>query len=323
MIRRLARPALVALAATSAFLAASCGGSDESGASPNDGGAALTVIAAFYPLEEAARGVGGDLVTVTALTPPGQGPHDLELQPAQMGDFESADVAIYLGRGFQPQVEAALEGSPDSLAPLDLLDTVELLGVDEQLAGTDGEVDGEVLAGDVDPHVWLDPSRMITMVDAITAAFSTADPDNADAYAANAARYLVDMRGLDGEYRSALTNCQSSVIVTSHRAFGYLADTYGLRQIPIAGISPEVEPDPRTLAAIAAEARAEGVTTIFLESIAPPDLAETVAREIGAELDLLDPIEGLTQEQLDDVDTYASIMRDNLGRLVTGLGCGA
>jgi zinc transport system substrate-binding protein len=164
---------------------------------------------------------------------------------------------------------------------------------------------------------------MIAMADAITAAFSSADPDDADTYAANAEAYLVDIRGLDDEYREALTNCRSRVIVTSHRAFGYLADTYGLRQIPIAGISPEVEPDPRTLAAIAAEAKAEGVTTIFLESIAPPDLAETVAREIGAELDLLDPIKGLTQDQLDEGATYASITRDTLERLVASLGCDA
>jgi zinc transport system substrate-binding protein len=322
MARRFARFPLVAVAATSILLAA-CGSDDaDDTAGDSADAASLSVIAAFYPLEEAARGVGGDLVSVTSLTPPGQGPHDLELQPAQLGVFESADVAIYLGRGFQPQVEAAIEQSPDTLAGVDLLDAVELLGVDEQLAGTDGEVDGEVLAGDVDPHIWLDPSRMITMVDAITEAFADADPDHADDYAANAERYLADLRGLDGEYRSALTDCRSRVIVTSHRAFGYLADTYDLRQIPIAGISPEVEPDPRTLEAIAAEAKAEGVTTIFLESIAPPELAETVAREIGAELDLLDPIEGLTQDQLDDGETYASIMRDNLGRLVTGLGCG-
>ena len=146
-------------------------------------------------------------------------------------------------------------------------------------------------------------------------------PDNAATYAANADEYLTDLRGLDSEYRESLAECQSRVIVTSHRAFGYLADTYGLRQIPIAGISPDVEPDPRTLEAIAAEAKAEGITTIFLESIAPPDLAETIAREIGAELDLLDPIEGLTQDQLDAGETYASIMRDNLQRLEAGLGC--
>ena len=310
------------MAAATVLVVAACAGDDAPSGDDADGvGTPLTVIAAFYPLQEAAEGVGGDLVTVTGLTPPGQGPHDLELQPSQVGLFENADLALYLGRGFQPQVEAAIDQSPDTLTSVDLLGTVELLGVDDQLAGTAGEVDGEVLAGDVDPHVWLDPSRMITIVDAITEAFSDADPEHAAIYAANAEGYLADLRGLDGEFRDGLADCRSRVIVTSHRAFGYLAETYGLRQIPIAGISPEIEPDPQTLAAIASEASAEGVTTIFLESIAPPELAETVAREIGADLDLLDPIEGLTQDQIDGGATYASIMRDNLRRLVDGLGC--
>lgn len=318
------RSPIVALAAVACLVAAACGSSGAServGTSPGGTDSSLTAIAAFYPLWEAASSVGGELVTVIDLTPPGQGPHDLELQPAQMGVFETASIAIHLGRNFQPQVEAAIAQAPDSLVELDLLDTVDLLSVDPQLEGTQGEVDGEVLEGDVDPHVWLDPSRMIMIVEAITDAFVDLDPDNERQYRENAEEYLTDIRGLDGEYRSALAECRSRVIVTSHRAFGYLADTYSLRQIPIAGISPDVEPDPRTLEAIATQARAEGVTTIFLESIAPPDLAETVANEIGAELDLLDPIEGLTQDQLDGGETYASIMRDNLERLVIGLDC--
>lgn len=295
-----------------------CGGGDA-----EDGDdARLRVVAAFYPLEEAARGVGGDLVTVTDLTPPGQGPHDLELQPRQAAEIEDADVVVYLGRGFQPHVDDAVAGAPDDVTALDLLDHVALLPVDPQLQGTEGEVDGEVLAGDVDPHVWLDPTRMIAMVGVIADTFAAADPDHAADYQANAAAYLESLDGLDAEYRTGLASCRSDVIVTSHRAFGYVADRYDLRQIPIAGISPEVEPDPRTLEAIAAEAEAEGVTTIFLESIAPPDLAETVANEIGADLDLLDPIEGLTQDQIDDGVTYATIMRDNLQRLRAGLGCG-
>ena len=312
------QPTVGVLIATLAL--AACADSDSPAADPQVP-AKLSVVAAFYPLEEAARGVGGDLATVISLTPPGQGPHDLQLQPAQLGVFESADLAVYLGRGFQPTVEDAIKNAPSSLTRLDVLDAVELLPVDPQLEGTDGEVDGEVLAGDVDPHVWLDPSRMIAIVDAITEAFGKADPDNAASYRKNADAYLEDLRGLDAEYAAALATCESRVIVTSHRAFGYTADTYDLRQIPIAGVSPEIEPDPRTLEAIAAEAKAEGVETIFLESIAPPDLAETVAREIGAKLDLLDPIEGLTQDQIDGGETYASIMRGNLARLVAGLGC--
>lgn len=314
--RRAALAAVLALTIT----AVACAGDDGDG----DGdGALLTVAAAFYPLEEAARGVGGELVEVIGITPPGQGPHDVQLAPQQVEQIVDADVVFLLGRGFQPQVEAAAADAGDDTQVVDLLDRVELLPVDAQLAGTHGEVDGEVLEGDVDPHVWLDPARMITMVEAMVATLSEVDPDRAADYRTNADTYLEGLTGLDAEYRAALADCASRVIVTSHRAFGYLADQYDLRQIPIAGVSPEAEPDPRTLEAIATEAAAEGVRTIFLEELAPPDLAETVANEIGAELSLLDPIEGLTGEQVDSGTSYASIMRENLQRLVDGLGCTA
>jgi zinc transport system substrate-binding protein len=314
--RRLSTLTPLALAPLVMATLAACGDDgDDAGA----GG--ISVVAAFYPLEEAVRGVGSDLVTVTGLTQPGQGPHDLQLQPRQLEVFADADLVVLLGRGFQPQVEDAVTNVREDATVLDLLDTVPLLSVDPQLDGTQGEVDGEVLSGDVDPHVWLDPGRMITMVLAIADTLASIDPENADTYAANADAYLEDLRGLDGEYRSALAECDSRVIVTSHRAFGYLADQYALRQIPIAGVTPGAEPDPRTLEAVAAEAEAEGVTTIFLEELAPRDLARTVAREIGAGLSLLDPIEGLTADRLDAGDDYASIMRENLERLVAGLGC--
>jgi zinc transport system substrate-binding protein len=303
-------------AATLVTALAACGGDDDASAS-------VTVAAAFYPLEEAARGVGGDLVEVIGITPPGQGPHDLQLAPKQVEQIVDADVVFLLGRNFQPQVEDVARGAGDDTTVVDLLDAVELLPVDPQLAGTQGEVDGEVLDGDVDPHVWLDPARMIAMVEVMVDTLSRTNPDDADEYRTNADAYLEDLVGLDAEYRTALAECQSRVIVTSHRAFGYLAEQYGLRQIPIAGVSPDAEPDPRTLEAIADEAMAEGVTTIFLEELAPPDLAETVAAEIGAELSLLDPIEGLTGDQIENGTSYAAIMRENLERLVDGLGCTA
>lgn len=322
-VTRTTRRRALALAtmAVAAFTTAACG--DDGGEASTVGGGGLRVVTSFYPLEEAARNVGGSLVSVADLTGPGQGPHDLELKAAQRTDINRAAVVFYLGRGFQPQVEKAIDAAPSTVRTIDLLEKVELLTVDEQLAGTQGEVDGETLDGDVDPHVWLDPGRMIEMVEAITETFVEVDPTNSTTYRTNAAAYLTALTGLDAEYRAGLANCRSRVIVTSHRAFGYLADRYDLRQIPIAGISPEDEPDPKTLQAIAAEAKREGVTTIFLESIAPPALARTVADEVGAKLDLLDPIEGLTSDQLKQGESYASIMRDNLQRLVRGLSCRA
>lgn len=312
--------ALLAIAGVG-LLATGCGSDDAASSSTDVGDDGLSVAAAFYPLEEAAAAVGGEFATVTGITPVGQGPHDVELDPTQVEGLENADLIFYLGRGFQPQVEDAAANAGDDTVGVDLLDAVELLPVDPQLDGTQGEVDGEVLAGDVDPHIWLDPARMIEIVEEMVTRYTALDPDHADQYRANADAYLVDLVGLDEEHRMALADCESRVVVTSHRAFGYFADSYDLRQIPIAGLSPEEEPDPRTLEAIADEAEAEGVTTIFLEETAPPDLGETVASEIGADLSLLDPIEGVIQEQLDAGTSYAAIMRENLERLAAGLRC--
>ena len=303
---------------------AACG-SDNSSSPPAssspDGAAALTVAVAFYPVEEMVRGVGGDRVRIVDLTPPGGAPHDLELTPQKVTDLEGADVVFYVGRGFQPSVEKAVAALADTVVKVDLLDTVTLLPVTPQLAGTEGEVDGEVLEGNTDPHIWVDPANMITMTNVVEATLAAAAPSDKDAFSSNASVYEGKLTMLDGEFSAQLKTCESRTIVTSHRAFEYLAHHYDLKQIPIAGISPDEEPDPKSLEAVAAAARADGVTTVFFEEQVPKDLSETVAREIGASTDALDPIETITQDRLDAGTTYITIQEANLASLVKALRC--
>lgn len=299
--------------------AAACGADDDPGAAAG-GSQPLQVAAAFYPLEEAARAIGGDRARVTGLTPPGTGPHDLELAPPQVEAIEAADLVVYLGAGFQPEVERAAESLPPERR-VDVLQTVDLRPVDDPVPGVRGEVDGEVVAGDRDPHVWVDPGQFARLVDAIERAFVEADPEGRGTYARNADAYRAEIEALDRAFAAGLSGCPSRTLVTSHAAFGYLADRYDLEQAPIAGISPDDEPDPRSLEATARKARADGVRTVFFESLVPRDLAETVAREIGARTDFLDPVEGLAQEDLEAGETYASVQRENLARLIRGLGC--
>jgi len=243
------------------------------------------------------------------------------LTPQKVTDLEGADLVFYIGRGFQPSVEKALAGLPDNVIKVDLLDTVTLLPVTPQLAGTEGEVDGEVLEGNTDPHIWVDPANMITMTKAVEATLASAAPSEKAAFASNASDYVGELTALDGAFTTQLKTCESRTIVTSHRAFEYLANRYDLKQIPIAGISPDEEPDPKSLEAVAAAAKADGVTTVFFEEQVPKDLSETVAREIGATTDALDPIESITQDRLDAGTTYVSIQEANLASLVKGLRC--
>ena len=288
---------------------AACG--DDDSDSAGSGGDAISVVASFYPVAEAAEQVGGDRVDVNNLTPAGTEPHDLELAPDQVADLEDADVVLYLGQGFQPAV-AEIADRRDAAA-FDLLDEIQLE------TGASAALEEE---SDLDPHFWLDPQLMITAVDEIEAALSEASPDDAATFRANAQAYEDELTALDDEFATGLGSCERDQIVTSHAAFHYLAERYGLTQLPITGLSPEAEPDPARLADLADQIESEGITTIFYETLVSPDVAETLAREAGVDAAVLNPIEGLTQDQVDAGDDYASVMRDNLAALQEALGCG-
>jgi zinc transport system substrate-binding protein len=273
--------------------AAGCGGG--AGAAPGT----TTVVAAFYPLAWAAEQIGGPRVHVVDLTPPGGEPHDIELTPKDVTEIDGADLVLYLGRGFQPAVQKAVA---DRSGP-----SVDLLAGQQLASAPKGE---EELA--VDPHVWLDPVRFAHMVREIGRALHRP---------AAAARLVVRLRALDRSYRNGLRSCKRHEIVTSHAAFGYLATRFGLRQVALTGIAPEVEPSPKDLEALVNEVRKSGATTVFFETLVSPRLADTVAREAGAKTAVLDPLEGLTKGELAAGDDYLTVMRANLHSLRVALAC--
>jgi zinc transport system substrate-binding protein len=273
------------------LLAAGCGGSSGSDRRP-------TVVAAFYPLSWAAERIAGPGVRVVNLTPAGAEPHDLELTPRDIEAIDDARLVLYLGRGFQPAVEKAVE---DRSGPsLDLLEGQHLAaGVGEE-------------SGAADPHVWLDPVRFARIAVAIGAALH-----RGQAAASLAAR----LRRLDLRFRTGLRHCARHELVTSHAAFGYLAERYGLRQVALTGLSPEAEPSPRDLEALVDEVKKTGATTVFFETLVSSRLAQTVAREAGATTAVLDPIEGLTDDEIGAGDDYPSVMLRNLSTLRRALAC--
>jgi zinc transport system substrate-binding protein len=299
---------------------AACGTSDATVKSATAAGR-IPVVANFYPVQEAAQRVGGRRVTVSDLTPIGGEPHDLELSPSAVQRLDDAKVVLYMGRGFQPQVEKAVRDLPSSTTRVDLLKSVDLLPVQAGLAGTNGKVDGETLHGGVDPHVWVDPHRFVQIAATVAKTLERVDPNHAGEYQVNLAAYTAELDRLDRDFSAALAQCRSRTIVTSHRAFGYFAQRYHLEQVAIAGISPDEEPDPQSLEAVADEAKRKHVEVIFFESLVPKKLSQTIANEIGASTDSLNPVEGLTQPQVEQGLTYEKIQRQNLASLVNGLRC--
>lgn len=305
-----ARPALL-LASTLAVpaLLAGCGTTSAA----DDG--TVQVLASFYPLQMIAQEVGGDRVSVESLTPPGAEPHDVELSPAQVAKVSDADLVLYLS-GFQAAVDDALAQAEPRDA-LDAADVTTLLsGEGEEHDHADDDEDAHD-HGDADPHFWLDPSRMPAVADAVAEHLTELDPDGADEFAANAAALDERFAALDEAYSTGLAECGIRTFVTSHTAFGYLAHRYDLEEVGISGIDPEAEPSPARLAEVSDVVRDEGVTTLFFETLVSPKVAETLAQDLGVQTAVLDPIEGLAD---DDAD-YFSIADDNLEALRVALSC--
>lgn len=273
----------------------------------------VDVLASFYPLQFVAEQVGGDRVSVDTLTPPGAEPHDVELSPAQVSRIDGADLVVYLS-GFQ----AAVDDAVAQTSPAHVVDAASeaTLRPEEHEDESDEEHE-EHAHGDTDPHFWLDPSRMPSVVDDVAAALTEIDPDGADTFAANAAALTQRFEDLDAAYASGLAQCDSRTFVTSHEAFGYLADRYDLHQVGISGIDPEAEPSPARLAEVSTIVRDEGVTTIFFETLVSPKVAETLADDLGVDTAVLDPIEGLADPDAD----YFSIAEANLDALRMALSC--
>ncbi|MFJ2861386.1 metal ABC transporter substrate-binding protein [Kitasatospora sp. NPDC087314] len=312
MIGRRARSS-IALAATG--LAASlaltaCGGS--SSAASADG--KLKVVASFYPMEYLAQQIGKDHVAVTDLTAAGVEPHDLELTAKQVATVQKADAVLYL-KGLQPTVDQAVAQS-SSKHKIDATAASPL--VDHHLDEGTAEADGHQHEGPAgDPHIWLDPTRYAAIAKSVGDEFAKADPAHADDYRRNTDDLVGRLTTLDQEFRDGLKDAKTKTFVTSHAAFGYLADHYGLTQVAINGVDPESEPTPARLAEVQKAAKDNGVTTIFFETLVSPKLADTVAKDLGLKTAVLDPLEGVKDPSKDD---YLSVMKQNLANLRTALG---
>lgn len=266
-------------------------------------------MVAFYPLQYVIDGVGGDAVTVTSLTSPGVEPHDLELTAKQVASVGSADLVFY-EKGFQAAVDAAVSEQK----PARVLDAATIVPL-RSTAGFEAE-DSE---SNLDPHTWLDPATMIAYTKAVAEQLSTVRPDQADAFQQRADALVATLTSLDSDFRTGLASCQRTAFVTSHAAFGYLAERYGLEQVGISGLSPDAEPTPARLADVQKIAKEKGVTTIFSETLASPALANALATDLGLKTDVLDPLEGITSESRGT--DYPSVMRSNLAALKTANGC--
>ncbi|MFJ4896800.1 MULTISPECIES: metal ABC transporter substrate-binding protein [unclassified Streptomyces] len=312
--RRLIPTAAVAGAVVLGLTAlTACSSSDAAGHRSGD---KLNVVASFYPMQFLAERIGGGHVSVSTLTKPGVEPHDLELSPRQIGGLSDADYILYL-KGIQPAVDDAIKLS-ESKHTVDAASLTTLEDHGAEVGGEEHAHEHEGGEAGADPHIWLDPVKYAEVAKGVGKSLEKTDPDHAADYRKNTDALVKELGALNTGYEKGLANTATKTFITTHSAFGYLAERYGLTQEGIAGIDPEAEPSPARISALHSIAEKKKVTTVFFETLASDKTARTVARDTGLRTDVLDPLEGITDKSKGD--DYIEVMKSNLAALQKALG---
>jgi zinc transport system substrate-binding protein len=268
------------------------------------------VTASFYPYYFFASQIGRDKANVVNITPAGAEPHDYEPSAGDIVRIDSSQLLILNGQ-VEPwgiKIQSDLKGKSTAVL-------VAGAGLFTQKVTDESGITG------IDPHIWLSPTRAKVQVKAILNEFIKLDPQNTDYYITNAATLQAALDKIDSDYKTGLASCQKKDIVTSHAAFGYMASDYGLTQISIAGLSPDAEPSIKEMANITNFVKANGIKYIFFESLVSPKLSQTIANETGAQILVLDPLEGLTPNAIAQGQNYLTVMEQNLHNLKVALNC--
>ncbi|WP_327314937.1 metal ABC transporter substrate-binding protein [Streptomyces sp. NBC_01235] len=314
-VRRLISGTAVAAATALGLGTLSACSSDSAAAANTD---KFDVVASFYPMAFLAEQIGGEHVNVTSLTEPGQEPHDLEISAKQTAALQQSDAVLYL-KNLQPSVDDAVAQS-EAKTKIDAASLTTLEKHGNEVGGHAAEHDdheNEELSG-LDPHIWLDPVRYSQVAQGVGKAFEKADPDHAADYKTNTAALVKKLADLNTEFEKGLSNTKTKVFVTTHAAFGYLAERYGLTEEAISGLDPESEPSAARVKELEKMAEADGVTTVFYETLVSDKTAKTIASDTGLKTDVLDPIEGITEKSRGK--DYFSVQQANLKALQTALG---
>ncbi|QQZ11497.1 metal ABC transporter substrate-binding protein [Heyndrickxia vini] len=276
-----------------------CGTNNQANQKNTSSNNKLQIVTTFYPMYEFTKNVVKDKADVKLLIPSNVEPHDWEPTPKDVGRIQKANIFVYNSKYFETWVPSIKNSVSNG-----------------NLSFVEASNDIQLMSGNghhqFDPHVWLNPVLAQQEVKTITKALIKVDPKNKGFYQKNSAEYIAKLAKLDDEYRNALKGAKKKEIITQHTAFGYLAKEYGLKQIPIAGLSPSQEPSPARLGELKEFAVKHHVKVIYFEELASPKVAETLANEVGAKTEVLHTLEGLSKEEQDKGMNYISVMQKNL-----------
>ncbi|WP_426453355.1 metal ABC transporter solute-binding protein, Zn/Mn family [Paenibacillus sp. S-38] len=288
----------------------------------------INVVTSFYPLYDFASKIGGAHVNAINVVPAGVEPHDWSPKSRDIQNIKNSQVFVYLGAGFEGWVNDTLESLKSDSKSLVVeagkgVALIEGTGVahehETEHKDEAGHEEEEHNEHAVDPHLWLSPVNAKKIAENIKNALVQADTAHQADYEANFTKLAADLDALHLEFQTKLSTVPKKEIVVTHQSFGYLAKEYGLTQKPIMGLAPDAEPTSKDLQGILQFIKDNDVKYIFFEELVSDKLAKTLAQDAGVQTAVLNPLEGLTEDQIKAGDDYVKVMKNNLNSLVKAL----
>ncbi len=264
----------------------------------------VKVSVTFNAIKEFTQAVGGDKVEISTIIPDGIEPHDFEPKAQDLVGLSAAQVFVYHGFGMESWVDDAVSAAGNKN-----LIIVEASSGAEPITNTNEEEHGQY-----DPHLWLSLKGAETEAKNIKDALVKADPSNKDYYEANCSDFVSKLENLFNEYNKKFESVQKKSFVTGHAAFAYLCRDFGLNQNSVEDVFAEGEPSAQQLTELIKYCKESNVTTIFAEEMASPEVSQTLANEVGAEVETI-----YTVESAEDDMTYMDRMADNLSKIYISL----
>lgn len=338
---------LLSLVAVLAVFTAACGNNNTT-SNESENLDALTVYTTVYPLTYFTERIGGDKVAVKSIYPAGSNEHTFDPTQKDMMSLADADLFFYIGLGLEGFVDNAKKTLANEdvsmIATADAVSDEELAvsevseedhadeeenpedthsddeeSTDEDEHANEEESHDDHEHGEIDPHLWISPQISVNLATSIKDSLIKKDPSNKETYTKNFDVLVNDLKQLDADFKEMADASSNKTFFVSHAAFGYLAGTYGLEQVAVAGLNSQDEPSQKELTEIVKLAKSMNIKTILFEQNVSSKLTKVIQNEVGADALTMHNLGVLTPQDVDNKEDYFTLMEQNLETLTKAL----
>lgn len=285
--------------------------------------AKIKVVATLFPQYDFVRQIGGDKVEVSLLLTPGTETHTYEPTPQDIINVNSSDLFIYTGKNMEPWSDTIASSIDSDTLILDASKNIDLIkqehAENEEEHGAHGEHESHEHS--YDPHIWLNPQNAIGMVENITEELCSIDPQNAEYYKSNSENYIMELNKLDTEIENSIKVANKNKIAFGGTfAYSYFIERYNLEYVSAYdSCGEDTEPSVANVKKVIDYMRENNISVIFYQELSAGKIADTIAKETGAQKLVFHTVHNASQDELNNGETYISLMKRNLENLKLAL----